>query len=458
MGEAKQVPLSEVQKHQSKEDLWIIIHHNVYNVTKYLEDHPGGADSLLEVAGQNATVAFEDVGHSEDARETMAQFLVGRVEGMSEDDDEDQQLSMPKPSLNLKPEDTDFHTKTTIITFGRTILKLALAGSAVFLGYEAYARTPRIGWLHHDNGGFWKGVVLSSIATLSVASGAGLYFEKKMSKSFKTPYSYPAHIKQSIHIAKPITKAKGYLKPNEYQKLPLVQKDKLSSDTFKFVFKLPTESTILGLPIGQHISIRTEINGKPISRSYTPVSNNSDPGELRLIIKCYPNGELTGKYLQHLNVGDEVEIRGPKGAMRYRKGMVREIGMVAGGTGITPMYQLIRAICEDPTDKTHVSLLYGNKSEPDILLRDQLDEFARKYPENFEVHYVLSDPSERWLHSKGYITKSMVKERFPEPGENTKALLCGPPGMVEALKKSLVELGWDKPRAVSKLPDQVFCF
>ncbi|KAH6665569.1 putative NADH cytb-reductase [Halenospora varia] len=228
--------------------------------------------------------------------------------------------------------------------------------------------------------------------------------------------------------------------------------------TFRFVFKLPTEKMILGLPIGQHISIRTEMDGKFISRPYTPVSNNSDPGELKLVIKCYPDGELTGKYLQHLEVGDQVEIRGPKGAMRYRKGMVREIGMVAGGTGITPMYQLIRAICEDPTDKTHVSLLYGNKSESDILLREQLDEFARKYPENLEVHHVLSDPPEEWPYSTGYVTKNLVKEKFPKADEDTKALLCGPPGMVDAVKKSLVELGWDKPRAVSKLPDQVFCF
>jgi cytochrome-b5 reductase len=173
-----------------------------------------------------------------------------------------------------------------------------------------------------------------------VVTGAGLYFEKVMSAQSKTPYSYPAHFKPSVHIAKPITKVKGWLRPEEYQKLPLVQKDKLSSNTFRFVFKLPTEKTILGLPIGQHISIRTELDGKSVSRSYTPVSNNSDPGFLRLVIKCYPDGQLTGRYLQNLKVGDEVEIRGPKGAMRYRKGMVKEIGMCAGGTGITPMFQV----------------------------------------------------------------------------------------------------------------------
>ncbi|KAH7346359.1 cytochrome b5 reductase-like protein [Rhexocercosporidium sp. MPI-PUGE-AT-0058] len=409
MPEVKQVPLSE-----------IIIHHNVYDVSKYLEDHPGGADALIEVAGKDSTVAFEDVGHSTIARETMESLLVGRVEGAPDDDEDNEGAHLPMPKPNVQLGDSDFHSESPTITAGRAALKLGITGSAIF----------------------W-GVLLSSMATLSVAAGLGLYLEKKFGAKSKTPYSYPAHFKPSVHIAKPVTKVKGYLKPEEYQKLPLVQKDKLSSNTYRFIFKLPNEKSILGLPIGQHISIRADIEGKTISRSYTPVSNNSDPGELQLVIKCYPDGQLTRKYMQNLQVGDEVEVRGPKGAMRYGKGMVKELGMVAGGTGITPMYQLIRAICEDPTDSTHVSLVYGNNTEADILLRDKLDEFASKYPDNFSVNYVPSKPPKDWKYGTGYVTKDLVKEKFPEPSEDSKALLCGPPGL---------------PRAVSKLPDQVFSF
>ena len=122
------------------------------------------------------------------------------------------------------------------------------------------------------------------------------------------------------------------------------------------------------------------------------------------------------------------------------------------------LFQLIRAICEDPTDTTRVTLLYGNNTEPDILLRSQLDEFAEQYPDNFKVHYVLSKPPKDWKFGKGFVTKDLVKEKFPSPGKEGKALLCGPPGLVNAMKNTLVELGWEKPRAVSKLPDQVFCF
>lgn len=296
------------------------------------------------MAGEDSTVAFEDVGHSADARETMASFLIGRLEGAVEEDDEEPALPMPKPDFGKKGEDSDFSSESTVVAVGRSALKVALAGSAIFLGYEVSARVPRIGWLHPQHGGFWKGVLISSIATISLAGAGVLYIEKALGANNKTPYSYPAHFKPKVHIAKPVTKVKGFLKAEEYQKLPVIQKDKLSSNTYRFVFKLPTEKTILGLPIGQHISIRTELDGKPISRSYTPVSNNSDSGELRLVIKIYDDGELTGKYLRNVEVGDEVEVRGPKGAMRYRKGMVKEIGMIAGGTGITPMYQVWNAV------------------------------------------------------------------------------------------------------------------
>lgn len=358
MSEVKEFSMSEAQKHNKKSDLWIVIHHKslcwllcivnqskvdnsaVYDVTNYSEDHPGGFDSLLEVGGEDSTVAFEDVGHSADARELMESFLIGKLEGAPDEEDEDTGLPMPKSDLDAKSEDQGFNSETPIIAAGRFGLKLFFFVSALFLGYEGYSRSPKIGWLQIQHGGFWKGVLISSVATLSVAAGVGLYLEKALAVPHKTPYSYPSHFKPSIHIAKPITKVKGYLQPETYQKLPLIKKEKLSSNSHLLVFKLPKDDMILGLPIGHHISIRAEIDGKAVSRSYRPVSNNSDPGELRLVIKMYPDGLLTGKYLEHLKVGDQIEVRGPKGAMRYRKGMVKEMGMIAGGTGITPMYQV----------------------------------------------------------------------------------------------------------------------
>lgn len=133
--------------------------------------------------------------------------------------------------------------------------------------------------------------------------------------------------------------------------------------------------------------------------------------------------------------------------------------MLAGGTGITPMYQLIRAICEGPRDTTEVSLVYANRSEGDILLRKELDSFARRYPGNLKVHYLVDQAPEGWTGGTGRFTKELLEDRFPDPREERgKVMLCGPPGMVGAAKGMFIELGWEKAALSSKMEDQVFCF
>jgi cytochrome-b5 reductase len=69
--------LEQVQKHNKPDDVWIILHNKVYDVTKYLEDHPGGSAILVEVAGTDATEAFEETGHYDEAREELVQYYVG---------------------------------------------------------------------------------------------------------------------------------------------------------------------------------------------------------------------------------------------------------------------------------------------------------------------------------------------------------------------------------------------
>lgn len=213
---------------------------------------------------------------------------------------------------------------------------------------------------------------------------------------------------------------------------------------------------MLGLPIGQHIAIRAEVNDHTVVRSYTPVSNNRDLGRLELIIRVYPDGQI-GNYLKNLPIGSYVDIRGPKGAMKYRRYLAKNIGMVAGGTGITPMYQVIRAVCEDPKDDTHITLFYGSRTESDIMLKNKIDEWSKKYPEKLTVYYVLSH-QEDWDGLKGFINKDILEKYAPEPGPDTRMFLCGPPPMIEAVKKTLVELGHEAPGAVGKMTDKVFCF
>jgi len=209
-------------------------------------------------------------------------------------------------------------------------------------------------------------------------------------------------------------------------------------------FGLPDPDTPVGLPVGQHISLRLHNSeGKEVVRPYTPVSGEDQLGSVDFVIKVYPTGEMT-PLLGRLKLGDKVGFRGPKGRMEYKPNMKRAIGMIAGGTGITPMYQVMKAILRASGDKTRISLIYANVAEEDILLRAELDEIAAAYPEQVSVFYVLNTPPAGWGGGKGFVTADMVREHCPAPAEDVMVWRCGPPPMNVAVRKCLEELGYSK--------------
>lgn len=101
-------------------------------------------------------------------------------------------------------------------------------------------------------------------------------------------------------------------------------------------------------------------------------------------------------------------MKGPKGHFVYTPNMVRAFGMIAGGTGITPMLQIIKAILRNPEDKTQVDLIFANVNVEDTLLQEDLDELVAVH-DNFRVHYVLNNPPENWTGGVGFVTADMIK-------------------------------------------------
>lgn len=75
----KTYTLDEISEHNNKNSVWILIHGSVYDVTNFLEEHPGGEEVLIEQGGKNATESFEDIGHSTDARDLMKQYKIGEL-------------------------------------------------------------------------------------------------------------------------------------------------------------------------------------------------------------------------------------------------------------------------------------------------------------------------------------------------------------------------------------------
>ena len=111
--------------------------------------------------------------------------------------------------------------------------------------------------------------------------------------------------------------------------------------------------------------------------------------------------------------------------------------------GYGRMYQLTRAIFNNPADKTKVTLIFGNLTEEDILLKNEFEELENTYPQRFHAFYLLDKPPENWQRgARGHVTKELLKTVLPfEPkdGGNGKIFVCGPPGLYKAvcgMKKS----------------------
>lgn len=83
----KMISMDEVKKHNSLDDLWVVIHGKVYDATGFVDDHPGGPEILKENAGTDATEEFEEVYHTDNARKLLADFFIGHLEGYDAEQD-----------------------------------------------------------------------------------------------------------------------------------------------------------------------------------------------------------------------------------------------------------------------------------------------------------------------------------------------------------------------------------
>ena len=110
------------------------------------------------------------------------------------------------------------------------------------------------------------------------------------------------------------------------------------------------------------------------------------------------------------------------------------------------MYQIARAIFSNPDDKTTVTLIFGNLTEEDILLKAEFEDLENTYPQRFRAFYLLDKPPENWQQGSGHVTKELLKTVLPfEPKDpDGKIFVCGPPGLYKAVsgaKKSPAEQG-----------------
>ncbi|KAL0702076.1 hypothetical protein Bca4012_058198 [Brassica carinata] len=273
------------------------------------------------------------------------------------------------------------------------------------------------------------------------------------------------HIYDCTPPIRELTPTKNIALVNPREKVPvkLIEKTSISHDVRRFRFALPSEDQQLGLPVGKHIFLCATINDKLCLRAYTPTSTVDAVGYIDLVIKVYfknvhprfPNGGLMSQHLDSLPIGAVLDIKGPLGHIEYqgrgnfmvngKPKFATKLAMLAGGTGITPIYQVIQSILSDPEDETEMFVVYANRTEDDILVREELEEWASKFKDRLKIWYVVEIAKEGWKYSTGFITEAVLREHVPEGSEGESlALACGPPPMIQfALQPNLEKMGYN---------------
>jgi nitrate reductase (NAD(P)H) len=257
---------------------------------------------------------------------------------------------------------------------------------------------------------------------------------------------------------------KTVLQKHRWVPVKLVNRKPISDDTRVYTFELPDGKPDLGLGTCQHVQLGFHLKDRMLIRSYTPTKpllpdpknkgagDASDKGvcdgfgTFELTVKTYfptsaqPGGAMSN-ILDCMPIGEEIEIRGPTGEIVYnvngsftisgKEYTFNKINLVLGGSGITPGYSLIARALLSSDDKTRICIVDANKSEKDILLKEELDNFEKNSNGRLRVTHVLSHPSDQWKGKKGHVNAAIIKESLFEPGEKTGVFLCGPPAMIQ---------------------------
>ncbi len=207
------------------------------------------------------------------------------------------------------------------------------------------------------------------------------------------------------------------------------------------------------------MKLQDPVTREAIIRPYTPMSEGSTKGILDVLIKVYfdtkerPGGKMT-KALESIPVGHFVDFKGPVGHFEYlgcgnctissKPRFVKRFIMICGGSGITPIFQVLRAVLKDPEDETKCLVLDGNRLEQDILCREEMDALVKGNEERCRLLYSLSKPGDDWKGPKGRIGKELLQREVGTckmEGQDL-VLICGPEALEKSVHEILNGMGW----------------
>ncbi|KAM6185314.1 cytochrome b5 reductase 4 isoform 1-T1 [Rhynchocyon petersi] len=430
----------ELKKHNKKDDCWICIRGFVYNVSAYMEYHPGGEDELMRAAGSDGTDLFDQVHRWVNYESMLKECLVGRMAvkpPISKDCHEEKKVLN---GLIPKSQVTDTFTKE-----GPCSPSYDWFQTESLVTIVIYTKQKDIGLdsiiVDHQDDVFRAETIIKDYSYLmylglnneiqedfsvKIVENVGKV-EIVLKKKSNTSWECLGHPLENHNSFVP-KKDRGLY----YRKCQLISKEDVTHDTKLFCLMLPPSSH-LQVPIGQHIYLKLTITGTEIVKPYTPVSDTlrSEVQELvhcnnryiYFLIKIYPTGLFTPE-LDHLKIGDYVSVSSPEG--NFKKSQLQgleDLFLLAAGTGFTPMVKILNYALTNLPSVRKVKLMFFNKTEDDIIWRRQLEMLTCK-DKRFDVEFVLSEPTSEWNGKKGHISPLLLSEFLLRSTDKAKILIC----------------------------------
>ena len=199
---------------------------------------------------------------------------------------------------------------------------------------------------------------------------------------------------------------------------------------------------------GQYLTLKLNINGEEVRRSYSICSTHSEK-ELRVAIKKVKAGWGSVFINDKIKIGDSIEVMVPMGNFYTPINSTNKKNYVlfAGGSGITPMMSIIKTVLSDEP-KSSIVLFYGNQNESSIIFKKQLEELTSKNVDRLRVYHILNEGNENVDELfRGVMTieksKALIAKYIDVKFDN-EFFVCGPTVMMDNVRKALEESKVDK--------------
>ena len=195
---------------------------------------------------------------------------------------------------------------------------------------------------------------------------------------------------------------------------------------------------------GQYVTLRVELDGEDIRRSYSICSTPDQEG-LSIGIRCIAGGSFSS-FARCLRIGDILDVMTPQGRFLAPIGGKHDYLLLGAGSGITPMMSILASVLEGEPE-SEVTLLYANRNTGSIMFREELDALKDRFMTRFTLVHVMDEEEQDVVLLNGRLDRDKLTTfacfRVIRPSDYDGVYICGPQPMIEEVSETMQQLGVD---------------